>query len=204
MKTSPDGLAFIAREEGEVDHAYYDVAHVLTIGVGHVITAADRAARGWGEGTVITHQQAMDLLAGDVAHAEGAVNAYVAVAMTQHQFDALVSFTFNVGAGALEKSGLLQKLNAGDVARAAAEFPDWCHAVKGGQLVKDLGLYNRRMAEQHMFLTPDASAAPEPQEDDATKAVLAAVDAAVNAATADAGQSVSDTIPAPTPAPEDT
>lgn len=155
MKTSPAGLEFIAKNEGEVLHAYYDVAHVLTIGVGHVITQADRDKRGWGEDTVITHEQAMELLAEDVAHAEGAVNAYVAAPISQHAFDAITSFVYNVGAGALEKSALLALVNKGDMAGAAAEFPKWCHAVKGGQLVADAGLLARRKAEAAMFLTPD-------------------------------------------------
>lgn len=162
MKTSPEGLEFLAKEEGEVLRAYYDKAHVLTIGVGHVITAADRAERGWGEGTVITHEQAMELLAEDVAHAEGAVNGYVAVAMTQHQFDALVSFTYNCGAGALEKSDVLHLLNASDYAGAAAAFQNWAHDVEHGQLVVDPDLLARRKAEAAIFLTPDDPPPPLP------------------------------------------
>lgn len=155
MKTSPAGLEFLAKQEGEVLHAYYDKAHVLTIGVGHVITDADRQQRGWGEDTLITHEQAMELLAGDVAHAEGAVNAYVAVSLTQHQYDALVDFTYNAGAGALERSDVLHLLNAGNIEGAASAFQNWSHDVEHGQLVVDPDLLARRKAEAAMFLTPD-------------------------------------------------
>jgi lysozyme len=155
VKTSADGLAFIAKWEGCVLTAYYDVAHVLTIGVGHVITQADRDQRGWGEGTTITHDEAMALLAQDVGTAETAVNQLVSAPLSQHAFDALVDFCFNDGTGALAKSALLHLLNAGDTAGAAAEFPKWCHAVEGGKLVEDDGLLARRKAEAAMFLTPD-------------------------------------------------
>lgn len=172
MKTSAAGLAALAKEEGTVLRAYYDKAHVLTIGVGHVITQADRDQRGWNENTTITHDEAMALLAGDVAHAENAVNSYVVVPLTQHQFDSMVSLVYNIGTGALEKSDLLRKLNAGDYAAAAKDFEQWCHDVEHGQLVVDQELLARRKREEAMFLTPDAPTA----EDATTQAEVAAVE----------------------------
>lgn len=168
MKTSPAGLLFVAKWEGEVDHVYKDVAGVLTIGFGHALKAGD----GFSPTSTLTHQQALDLLAHDVSWAEDAVNGLVKVPMTQNQFDALVDFTFNCGSGALARSAVLSELNAGNAPGAAAHFPDWAHAMEGGKLVVDQGLLRRRMSEQRIFLTPDAPAivppAP-PSEDPVTK-----------------------------------
>ena len=80
-------------------------------------------------------------------NAEAAINGRVTVPLTQPQFDALVSFVFNVGAGAFRKSTLLKKLNAGDYAEATAEFPRW---VKGGGKTLP-GLVVRRAAEMLLF-----------------------------------------------------
>ena len=76
-----------------------------------------------------------------------AVTALVRAPMTQCQFDALVSFVFNTGAQAFSCSTLLEKLNAGDMAGAAAEFPRWCFAT-GKRLP---GLVARRAAEAALF-----------------------------------------------------
>src|SRR5215472_3618425 len=102
MKTSQNGLNFIAREEGEVDHVYNDVAGIPTIGVGHVVRPGESFPNG------ITHDQAMQILAGDVGIAENQVNTRVTATMTQNQFDALVSFTFNCGGGSLAASSTLK------------------------------------------------------------------------------------------------
>lgn len=160
MKTSPAGLLFLAKWEGEVDHAYYDVAHILTVGIGHVIKPGDTvdgAVIGDHVGDPITHQEALDLLAHDVAWAEDAVNHLVTIPLNQNQFDALVDLTFNIGAGAFAKSALLAQINAGNVIAAAAHFTDYDHAVEGGKFVEDQGLKRRRITEQNLFLTPDAA-----------------------------------------------
>lgn len=151
MKTSPNGVRILSGEEGERDHEYTDVAGVPTIGFGHAIKPGEP----YGPGSVITHQQALDLLAKDIGWAEDAVNRDVTVALSQNQFDALVSFTFNDGAGALRESAVLSHLNAGDYAGAAAHFVDWDHDMRGGKLVVDPGLLARRQAEAALFNTPD-------------------------------------------------
>ena len=94
--------------------AYQDAAGVWTIGYGH--TGSVYA------GMQISQEQAGDLLKADLKRFEAAVNRYVTGALTQGRFDALVSFTFNVGEGALKKSTLLKKMNAGDMDGAAREF----------------------------------------------------------------------------------
>lgn len=144
MNISASGLAFIADQEGFVDTVYLDIAGIPTIGFGHVMRHGDP--------TTVTRDQAMAILQSDVASAEHAVNADVKVELEQSAFDALASFTFNLGSGSLATSTLLQCLNAGDYTAAAKEFLRWCHARVNGQMVRVQGLYNRRLAEAVMFL----------------------------------------------------
>jgi lysozyme len=107
MKTDESGRAFITKEEGEILHTYKCAAGVLTIGVGH--TGADVHA-----GMVITKQTSQALLSRDLARFEAAVNRGVTRPLTQPQFNALVSFAFNLGEAALAKSSLLHLVNAGN------------------------------------------------------------------------------------------
>ncbi len=86
-------------------------------------------------------------LARNVAGIEIDVARLVKVPLTQGQFDALVSFAFNLGAAALAGSTLLRKLNAGDCAGAAAEFGKWVHA--DGTVLP--GLVTRRARERALF-----------------------------------------------------
>jgi len=141
MQTSLNGINLIKRFEGLKLAAYKDSVGLPTIGYGHT--------QGVKMGDVITPEQADALLRDDVRTAEMTVSAHVSVSLTQGQFDALVSFVFNLGAGDLLKSTLLRKLNAGDSAGAAAEFPQWDHA--DGKALP--GLAARRTAEQDMFIS---------------------------------------------------
>jgi spore coat assembly protein SafA len=149
---SQNGLDLIKGFEGLRLSAYQDSAGVWTIGYGHTgnVKPGDR----------ITQAQAEGLLQKDTAWAQQAVRDQVKVPLTQGQFDALTSFTFNLGAGALAKSTLLSKLNAGDYAGAQAEFGKWVHA--GGQVLR--GLVRRRAAEAELFgnNAPQGGAAPAP------------------------------------------
>ncbi|WP_147198547.1 lysozyme [Pantoea sp. CCBC3-3-1] len=139
MKISNNGINLIKKFEGLELKAYKDSVGILTIGYGHT--------HGVKAGDVITGQQADAFLREDVHVAELAVNANVKVKLTQGQFDALVSFIFNLGAGNFVKSTLLKKLNAGDYAGAADEFGKWVNA--GGKLLP--GLVKRRAAEREAF-----------------------------------------------------
>lgn len=112
MKTDDDGRAFITKEEGQVLHTYLCAAGVKTIGVGH--TGADVKA-----GMKITVEQSQALLTKDLARFEAAVNRVVTRPISQAKFNALVSFAFNLGEGALAKSSLLKLVNAGSSDSAA-------------------------------------------------------------------------------------
>jgi len=140
MSLSSAGLQMIEKYEGLRLTAYQDPGGVWTIGYGH--TGSDVKP-----GQTITRAQAEQLLQGDVATAENAVRSQVKVPLTQGQFDALVSFTYNCGAGTLRNSDLLAKLNAGDYAGAQAAFGKYVHA--GGQVLP--GLVTRRQEEANMF-----------------------------------------------------
>lgn len=122
MHTSADGIDFIRNEEGCRLTAYQDSVGVWTIGVGH--TGPDVHA-----GLTITQARADELLRADLSRFEAAVDKAVAYPqLTQGQFDALVSLCFNIGAGNFASSTLVKKLNAGDAAGCASEFPRWCKA----------------------------------------------------------------------------
>lgn len=141
MRTSEAGIEAIAKHEGFRAEVYRDAAGHPTIGYGHLIKPGETFTR-------ITESQARDLLRDDVRTAEAAVADAVTVPLTQGQFDALVSFTFNVGTGALRASTLLRKLNAGDYTGAGAEFEKWNKA--GGRVLP--GLVARRAEESRLFI----------------------------------------------------
>jgi GH24 family phage-related lysozyme (muramidase) len=149
---SARGAALIADHEGKVNRLYNDPVGHCTIGIGHLVhlgncdgSEPEEFKRG------LSDQEVYDLFISDAQRFIDAVNRLVGVPLTQNQFDALVSFTFNLGEGALEESTLRRKLNAGDYEGAAAEFGKWVKA--GGQVLA--GLVRRRKDEAELFLTPD-------------------------------------------------
>lgn len=145
MKISEAGLFLIKQSEGCKLVAYKCPAGVWTIGYGwtHAVDGKPIAP-----GMTISKAKADKLLREGVQPFEEAVNKAANVPLNQGQYDALVSFTYNLGAGALRSSTLLRKLNAGDYPGAANEFPKWVKA--GGKIQK--GLVTRRAAEREMFL----------------------------------------------------
>jgi lysozyme len=134
------GLDLIKEFEGLKLRAYLCPAKVWTIGYGSTgphVTA----------GKVITNAEAEDLLKEDLARFERAVTGFVTVPLTQNQYDALVSFAFNVGISALERSTLLRRVNAKRFDDVPAEFLKWNRA--GGRPLA--GLTRRRAAEAALF-----------------------------------------------------
>jgi lysozyme len=141
MKTSNAGLDLIMHYEGVKLTAYQDSVGIWTIGIGH--TGPDVK-----QGQTITEAQALELLQDDVQTAEDCIDALVNVDLSQGQFDALVSFVFNLGCKAFKGSTLLSMVNAGRFQEAAKQFDRWCHA--GGVVLA--GLQKRRAAEEALFL----------------------------------------------------
>lgn len=144
MKINQAGIELIKEFEGFSDKAYKCPGDKWTIGYGHVLKYGKCE-------DVITKEQAEVLLHRDVADAENAVKRLVQVRLNANQFSALVSFTFNLGAGNLGRSTLLRKLNARDYEGAADEFGRWVYANKR----KLKGLVKRREAEKQLFLTKE-------------------------------------------------
>ena len=142
-KVSEKGLSLIKRFEGFSKTVYICPAGHPTIGYGHVVL--DHEMESFAEG--VSGEQATDLLRQDVAIAERAVLQHINVPLTNGQFDALVSFTFNLGSGALQRSTLRRKLNCQEYTSAANEFSRWVWA--GGKKLK--GLVRRRQVEAELF-----------------------------------------------------
>ncbi len=143
MLTNQAGQAIIKKWEGFSLTPYICPAGLPTIGWGHVISAADAVKYASG----ITQEQANALFAHDVRIAEGGVTSLITAPLTANQFAALVSFTFNLGAGRLRASTLRRKINARDYQGAADEFSRWVFA--GGR--KLTGLVSRRAEEKELF-----------------------------------------------------
>jgi lysozyme len=149
MNISPQGLAMIKQFEGFSLKAYLDPVQIPTIGYG-TIAIHGRPVK---MGMVITEAQASEYLLADLQKFEDAVNQAVNVPLTQEQFDALVSFTYNLGPGNLRASTLLKMINAGRLEEAQPQFLRWNRA--GGKVFK--GLTRRRLAEAALFGPRSAS-----------------------------------------------
>jgi len=146
MQTSDKGIALIKQFEGCKLTAYQDSVGVWTIGYGWTQPVDGKSIRA---GMTIKQETAERLLKTGLVSYESDVSRLVKVGVTQGQFDALVSFTYNLGARSLSTSTLLRKLNAGDYAGAADEFLRWNKA--GGKVLN--GLTRRREAERALFLS---------------------------------------------------
>jgi lysozyme len=141
LTLSVAGVAFVTKEEGSRNRAYLDTVRVWTICVGHTGMASGQ--RRVQPGDVATNAECDALLIQDAAIFVRAVWRCVKHLITQQQFDALVSISFNIGEEAFCNSTLVRKLNAGDCHGAASEFSRW---IKGGR-----GLRFRRERERKLF-----------------------------------------------------
>ena len=156
MKVSDKCIHMIMHHEGVRSKPYQCPALLWTVGVGHVIDPthakvpmADRKQlpipAGWDR--VLSNDEIMDILKADLNRFEQGVLRLIKVPLTQGQFDALVSFSFNVGLGNLQNSTLRMKVNRGDFEGASEQFLVWTKA--GGKVLK--GLVTRRTDEQALF-----------------------------------------------------
>jgi len=139
MKISPAGLAALIQREGKRNVAYQDTRGIWTIGVGHTGPEVH-------SGLVWTDEQVQAALATDVKWAEDEINLRVLVPITQNQFDALVSFVFNVGKSGFDSSSALRDLNIG-IMKVANDLLMW---------EKPPELRGRRESERRQFLTKEA------------------------------------------------
>jgi lysozyme len=147
-RLSPRGAGFIARFEGCVLRMYNDPTHNATIGVGHLIHMGPINGREPPEfRRGITRARALELLTGDAGKASQSVRQMIKVPLNQQQLDALISFTFNCGAGSLSVSTLRARLNRGDYAAVPHELNKWVFS-SGKRLP---GLVRRRQAEGVLF-----------------------------------------------------
>ena len=135
------GIDLIKRFEGFSPTVYICPAGYPTIGYGHLMREAERYEQG------ITEAEAEDLLRWDVQSAENAVLRLIDVPLTDGQFDALVSFTFNLGAGALQRSTLRRKVNCQPHREVPEQFMRWVWA--GGRKLD--GLIRRRAREALIY-----------------------------------------------------
>jgi lysozyme len=142
LTISDTGLQLIKHFEGFSATLYHCPAGIPTIGYGHALRADESFPEH------ISEDEASALLLHDIAAAQHAVHRLCPVALTQGQCDALVSFTFNLGAGALQRATLRRKLLRGEIQAAADGLLAWVYA--GGK--KSQGLLRRRHAERLLFL----------------------------------------------------
>lgn len=143
MKISGEGLALIKKFEGCELESYRCSANVVTIGYGHTRTAK--------EGMTITREEADMLLEEDIRSFETAVLSLVEVDLKQCEFDALIAWTFNLGAGNLKSSTLLKRINAKDWNDVPHQIKRWNKA--NGTVLQ--GLIRRREAEALLFQGKD-------------------------------------------------
>jgi lysozyme len=146
MEVSGAGLIFIKSFEGEILHVYDDGYGFPTGGVGHLIKPEDHMKLG----DKVSPELSMSWFKKDIASYVKIVNDFVSQPITQNQFDALVSLSFNIGVGNFKKSSVLVFTNKKNFKGAAEKFGLWIHS--NGKLSK--GLVRRRAAEARLFLTP--------------------------------------------------
>lgn len=157
MKVSAKAIKMIKHHEGVRQKPYRCPAKLWTIGVGHVlypeqgklkIDQRDGFALKIEDFRTFSMEEVDAILRTDLDRFERGVEKFCPVPLTQGQFDALVSFSFNVGLGTLQRSTLRQKVLRGDMEGASEELLKYCMA--GGKVLR--GLLNRRKDEQVVFL----------------------------------------------------
>lgn len=139
---SQQGIDLIKKFEGFYPNTYICPAGYPTIGYGHLIKKDEKFS------CPISKELAEEILKQDVQLAERAVLRLISVPLTQGQFDALVSFTFNLGAGKLQSSTLRQKVNKGLHDEVPAEFMRWIYCNRN----KEKGLEKRRIEESYIYI----------------------------------------------------
>lgn len=169
--TSLSGEALIKKWEGFFSRRYLDPVGVPTIGYGTIQNK--KLGIYITRGMTVTKDEATQLMRKELRWAEKFVLKKIKVPLKQHQFDAIMSFVYNLGVGNFSRSTLLKKLNRGDYEGAAEQFSRWVWATdrRMKRRVKLRGLVNRRRDEAKMFRgesvarVPDAKVIPLPKQD---------------------------------------
>ena len=158
MKVSDKAIKMIQHHEGVRQRPYRCPARLWTVGVGHVLYPEHGKLKIEERGglplrpedeRIFSMDEVNAILRADLDRFERGVVKFCPVPLTQGMFDGLVSFSFNVGLGTLQRSTLRQKLLRGDKEGAAQELMKYCMA--GGKVLK--GLQNRRIDERALFLS---------------------------------------------------
>jgi len=164
MRMSSAGLRLLREWEGSSSQAYPDTDERLTIGVGHLLTPAELSSERiviegvqveWRKG--LTDDQVDSLLRSDLLRFEKAVNREISIELTQGQFDALVSFAFNVGETGMANSELVTAVNDHKFDQVPAKFLNWVHNDAGDAVE---GLVNRRNNEVKLFFNDNHASGP--------------------------------------------
>lgn len=154
MKISKKGISLIKNFEGLRLTAYRDIAGVWTIGYGSTRYVGGETVKSGDE--LLTESHAEALLNDTLKVFTSVVSRMVKVPLNQNQFDALVSFAYNVGTGALQQSTLLKKLNIQDYFGAADQLLNWNKITDPATSKKVVSktLADRRLEERNLFLKP--------------------------------------------------
>jgi len=149
MRISDNGIKLIKHFEGVRNRPYRDAIGLWTIGIGHLIESGKSLPKSWDR--TFTEREIDDLLRKDLARFERGVTLLFPVSyrFTQGMYDALVSFSFNLGLGALQRSTVRSALLRGDKKMAGESLLRYCRA--GGKILK--GLQLRRQAEYKLLMT---------------------------------------------------
>lgn len=150
MKTSDNGIKLITKWEGLELEAYYDSSGVLTIGYGHTNNAPSGNLYPVYENQTISQEIAIKYLKADLEELEIQIRNVLSANISQNQFDALVSFTYNLGIGTLSRSDLLVYTNDYKYQLAANQFDLYVYDSNRNKLQ---GLVNRRSDEKSLYLS---------------------------------------------------
>jgi lysozyme len=146
VNVSKAGIALIKHHEGVRNRPYRCPANLYTVGVGHLIGDGKSLPESWNR--TFSQEEIDGILKSDLKRFELGVHKMLPnVPLRQHEFDAIISFCFNLGLGCFQRSTLRQALLRGDKKAAMESLVKYCRA--GGKILR--GLQIRRLDEKALF-----------------------------------------------------